>query len=181
MGYLWSQMPKDTTTQNYVRADYADGYLNKTFWLGLGRSETDWTYDSNPPDATVGTNAVEVLGYKKISYQTLCVPDPNGSLFWRSLRFKPVTSRNRLQKTNGVYPRWLYLRTTITTSELPTNKYFRQIFLYTDLVPKAAYTANEALLPSQVEDPGNLFYIENISKMYRLSNSIEEISFIFEF
>jgi len=149
--------------------------------VGLGRSETGWDDDDNPPDATVSTQPVEVLGYKKVTFQKLAVPDLNGSLVWRNLKLREVEIADFAQKHNGMYPRWLYLRATITTTELPTSEYFRQVFIYTDLVPASGYSGFDELLPEQVEDPGNLFWIENIPQMWRLDNQIEDIAFLFEF
>jgi hypothetical protein len=182
MGWLLPQKDKDTTTQNYWRAVYARNFLQNDYWVGLGRKDTAWTYDDNPPDATVGTSPVEVLGYRQVQTKTLVVPDQeNGSITWRSLNLTRVTDADMLQKTLGVYPRWAFLECTITTSELTTGENFRQVFLYTDLTPHPNWDTYEYLTPAQVSDPGNLIYIENIPAIYRLENQIEVISFLLEF
>lgn len=181
-GWLWPTMPKDTTSFNYIRAKYARDFAGGTYWFCLGRKDTDWQNDDNPPDSTVGTRVYEVLGYRKANYQTICVPDQvNGTITWRNLKLLPVASSNMFRKFNGQFPRWALIQTTITTSELPTGKYFRQIALYQDLVPKAQWDSYEYLTPSQVESPGNLIYVTNLSEVFRLTNQIEEISVLLEF
>lgn len=182
MGWLLPQMDKDTTSQNYWRAVYARNFLQNDYWCALGRKDTAWGRPENPPDATVATPMVEVLGYRKVQKKRLVVPDQeHGSIIWRNLKLTKVEDKDMLKKTKGVYPRWALLTCTITTSELTTGGHFRQVGLYTDLVPMAAYDDYEYLTPAQVSDPGNLIYIENIEQIYRLSNQIEEISFLLEF
>lgn len=182
MGYLLPQMDRDMTSQNYWRAVYARNFLQNDYWCVLGRTTTAWQDDENPPDSTVGTRVYEVLGYRKVQNKRLVVPNPtSGDITWRSLKMTAVDDDDMLKKTQGVYPRWALLTCTITTSELPTGKYFRQVGVYQDLTPVAAYEDYDYLLPAQVSDPGNLIYIENISQVWRLTNQIEEISFLFEF
>lgn len=182
MAYLFPQKDKDSTTQNYWRAVYARNFLQNDFWVCLGRKDTDWGRPENPPDATVATPMVEVIGYRKVQKKRLVVPDPeHGAITWRHLKLTKVEDKDMLYKKKGVYARWALLTCTITTDELPTGGYFRQVGLYTDLVPVAAYDDYEYLTPNRVSDVGNLIYIENIEQIYRLSNQIEEISFLLEF
>lgn len=181
MGWLLPTKDKDTTSQNYWRAVYARSFVQNDYWVALGRKDTAWQFPENPPDATVSTRMYEVLGYRKVQDKRIVVPDPNGTITWRSLKLTAVDDSDMLQKTQGVYPRWALLTCTITTDELPTAEYFRQIGLYIDLTPLPAYDDYDYLTPARVSDPGTLIYIENIEQVYRLTNQIEEISFLLEF
>ena len=146
--------------------------LTEAYWISFGRRCMYFALLPPPRSRTFPFKSIAV-SRSYSNFRSVLSPG--------NLRFRSIDSADRLQKTLGVYPRWAFLRTTITTSELPTSEYFRQIFLYTDLVPTRKYSAYDYLTPSQVEDVGNLIWIENISQMYRLDNQIEEISLVFEF
>jgi hypothetical protein len=57
--------------------------------------------------------------------------------------------------------RRLYLRTVINPASGQPGKDFRQIGIFSGLVPAAGYEANDWLLPEHIDDYGMLEYLDN--------------------
>lgn len=82
-----------TTVRGHV-SRALDFFERDDIYMGIGRS-TPWTNEANPPaPSTDATELEEVIGYKKLEYCYLVVPDNvNGTISYRDTKWRIVTPK----------------------------------------------------------------------------------------
>lgn len=163
------------------RVEEAIDLKNKTLWMCFCRTETAWpttltTDDDNPP-SPLPTDAEddEPYLYVKSEYKTLCRPvtlevfeatDP-------LLRVAIGSGRPDVAPVYYVYEssdatayensaRWVYMRARLDVAAgIHPPGVFRQIKVYSGLIPAAGEGAATWLLPDHVEDRGKMRWIRN--------------------
>lgn len=138
----------------------------------------DIDYDLNPPVPKNTDVLIEPLGYKRVEFKSLVVPDNNGSLLYRNEHWSSVTEADAV--TKGA--RWVYLEAELNYDELPTTEAYRQVGIYTGLTPISTISPNQyVLLPNQVKTLGMLEVLDDRKPVYRDNDVREILKIILEF
>lgn len=166
-----------------------DFYNKDSIYFCIGKT-SKWTaddiedfnesidYDKNPPLPTNKSDMSEVIGYKRAEFKSLVVQDDNGSLEYRGTKWRAVKPEDAA--TEGA--RWVFISTGLTYNELPADEPYRKIGVYTGLVPEdGVSSAQYALLPTEVKDPGLLEVIDFRKPIYRDTDVRERIKLVLEF
>lgn len=166
-----------------------DFFHKDSIYMAIGKS-TPWNketvkdfdserdYDALPPAPANTDEFLEVIGYKKTEYRALVVQDDDGTLEYRGYKWKIVPEDEALEKG----ARWVYLSTTLTYNELPTDRPYRQVGVYTNTKLAEDTDPNKYnLLPEEVEDAGVLEVLDNRKPVYRDNDVRETIKLVLEF
>jgi hypothetical protein len=132
---------------------------NSDFWFAWGR-QTAWPDDSLPPIPTPGgsTDIDTPLVFKKPALVSLCRPVNSGEDFtYRGQKYQYVADNNAIADGG----RFVYLRGRLDPTDGDPVGTFRQIAVFSDLVPNAGYESANKLLPAQVDSHGQLVYLSN--------------------
>ena len=166
-----------------------DFYNKDDIYFAIGKS-TPWSasdidnfdttrdYENNPPVPKNTDDMKEIVGFKKAEFKAMVVQDDNGSLEYRGVNWRIVSPTDAV--TEGA--RWVYISTELSYDELPTNKPYRQVGIYTGLKKAGSVQGNVYnLLPNQVSDKGLLEVIDFRKPVYRDSDVREKLKIILEF
>ena len=135
-------------------------------------------YNLNPPSPAITDDMLEIIGYKKVEFRAMVVQDDEGTLIYRNTNWRIVMPDQAVAEG----ARWVYISTTLSYSELPTDKPYRQVGVYTGLVPKPDIPESQyTLLPEEVEDQGILEVLDHRKPVYRDSDIREFIKLVIEF
>ena len=127
-----------------------------TFWVGFGRT-TAWDDEETPPDVTFSEDAIEEpFLYVKATYTSCCKPAETGDIEVAGQQYSFVADEDVLDEL--AY--FMYALVELDYTEM-THGTFRQVGLFTNLVPQAGYENNLWLAAANVDDPGILRYICN--------------------
>ena len=175
-----------TTIRGHV-SRAIDFFKKENVYIGLGKT-TPWqdsdrttatparsrVNEDNPPIPVPTGTLTEVFGYKKIDQKLLVIPDPNGTIRYRSKMFRQVTEQEAYQ-LGAIY---VYLSVEIDPTDFASNLTYRQLGIYSGL---RATTTNKVLTPADVSSEGLLEIIDYRKPQYRETDQKEKISFIIEF
>ena len=166
-----------------------DFYNKEDIYFAIGKS-TPWgvsdidnfdasrDYENNPPVPKNTDDMKEIVGFKKAEFKAMVVQDDNGSLEYRGVNWRIVSPTDAV--TEGA--RWVYISTELSYDELPTDKPYRQVGIYTGLKKSSSVQGNVYnLLPNQVTDKGLLEVIDFRKPVYRDSDVREKLKIILEF
>ena len=157
---------------------FAIGKSNKWTATDLDNFDPARDYDSNPPVPKNTDEMKELIGFKKAEFKAIVMQDDTGSLEYRGLNWKIVNPTEA--STKGA--RWVYVSTDLSYDELPTDKPYREVGIYTGLKKKASIPDNQYnLLPNQVDDVGLLEVIDMRKPVFRDTDVREKIKIILEF
>jgi hypothetical protein len=132
--------------------------LSSPLWICVGRT-TPWPQENNPPTASPTTTHIdEPVLYKRCEVATFVVEDENGEYTVNGVKYRPVSNgyaRNNLVTT-------ILIRAIIYDNDLSEEISFRQVGLYSKLIPTPGNESKTKLLPSEVQDPGFLEWFSNL-------------------
>ena len=136
-------------------------------------------YDANPPLPSNTDPFLEPIAYKYVQSRFMVVPDEdNGTLEYRGTKWRIVDPSDAI--TEGA--RWVYITSILEYSEMPTDKAYRQVGVFTGLVRAPGVDPSiYVLLPAQVADPGILEVLDNRKPVYRDADVKEQIKLVLEF
>ena len=149
-----------------------------SFYFAIGKS-SEWMDDSNPPvEAEDTTELFEVIGFRKADRVSFVVPDDeNGTIEYLGSKYREVSASDAEQEG----AKWIWFSTTVSYEELPTG-WYRQIGLYQGLTRQSTVdTGKYNLLPSEVQDNGDLLAFANRQPCNRLADQKETFNIIIEF
>jgi hypothetical protein len=158
---------------------FAIGKYNKWDETTVHDYDPERDYDVDPPIPANTDPFLEPIAYKKVQSKFMVVPDEeNGTLEYRGTKWRIVLPENAADEG----ARWVYITSIMEYSEMPTDKPYRQVGVYTGLVraggvPPELYV----LLPEQVEDPGILEILDDRKPVYRDADVKEQIKLVLEF
>ncbi len=158
---------------NNAHVSNAIRLLNKrnSMYLAIGRSNTAWSNENNPPAETATTTDItELVGMKKCETVSLARKlGANEVATGQVVEFegeKWVLVNEVDAYEEGAY--YLYIRTSLRGAELPLGTY-RQVAIYTDVELQSGVTTN-AVLPSEIANTGVMQFYANRSPMTRTSD-----------
>ncbi len=152
-------MPNSSTIPKIGATSRVKDFLqHDDIWICLGRT-TPWDNDDDPPQVSGETTAIEEpIIYKKITekYYVKEVPG-NGDYYIEGRWFSIITEEEaRASKADT-----LVLAVTISDQDVSDNVTFRQIGIYSRLVPASGHENDTILTPEHVSDPGWLEWYSN--------------------
>jgi hypothetical protein len=149
---------------------------NEVFWFVVGRTQTPWDDEKNPPAESVDVvSLTEVGGLQKAQTVSLCYPDPDGEIEFRGQRYRLVSDEHAYDYDS----RFLYCSTLLKFDEFPLVT-FRQFGICVGVVPKAGYENNTVLTPDQVQDYGKLIGYVNHPPIIRTAGSKNLLEIVIE-
>lgn len=149
-------------------------------WIGIGRT-SPWSGESAadfvPPLPSIeATSLDELIGMAKVYTKTCVVPDASGTIVYRDSTWRTVSQANAIaQKAH-----WVYIEASINFDDLPATAY-RQIGVFSRVVPKSGYEQATILLPSQIQSTGILEILDQRKVVTRNEDSRDVFSMIIEF
>jgi hypothetical protein len=140
-------------------------------------SERD--YEQNPPEPKNTDTILDILGYKKVEFCSLVVPDnAAGTLEYRGTKWRIVNKEQAYSEG----ARWVYLSVELTYDELPVTVPYRQVGVHTGVQLREDVNPSKyAVLPEEVDDNGILEILDNRKPVYRDADVREKIKIILEF
>jgi len=167
-------------TTNYSKIHNGIRFKNQTLWMAIGRT-TPWTNESSPPAETSTTTSIdEIKGFVKITNKSMVYEVSSGEdIVVLGNKYK-FSSDNDAYSNNA---KFVYLKGEILNSyfiETPFFKY-RQIGIYSNLVPVTGHEGDLYLDPSNVSDAGILEYYSNEQPIERRNDRKDVFEFILEF
>jgi hypothetical protein len=149
---------------------------NEVFWFVVGRTQTPWVNELNPPPESVDTRFLtEIGGLQKAQTVSLCYPDPNGTIEFRGQRYSLVSD----EQVYDYDSRYLYCATVLKFDEFPVVT-FRQFGLHVGVVPVAGKEHKTVLLPDEVAYWGKLIGYVNHPPVIRTPRSKNLLEIVIE-
>lgn len=119
----------------------------------------------------------EPLGYKKATAR-LVTPDPNGALRTYDTRWRVLDEA----EARTLLSPYVYINASFDYDELPIDVEYRQLAVYSGLVPEGSVAPGQvALLPGEVQDPGILEYLYNDRPALRSINEVDVFDLVMTF
>jgi len=154
-------VPNYKTITKLGSVSRAKDFLQNPFWVCIGRT-TPWDEnEDNPPEAIITTVAIdEPILYKHLTQKYHVQPvTVEGDFYIDGQWYKVITED---EARDNLIP-YVLLTNTITYNDIGDDTItFRQIGVYSRLIPKEGYENHELLTPDQVEDPGWLEWYANL-------------------
>lgn len=133
-------------------------------------SDDAWT-DTPPAANPKHTKLYNEVGRRKAVTKRYVVPNANGDI---------DTGDGNRYSYSDTPTRWVYLQVAYALTDAADQTIY-QLGVFVGTVPVAGQENNNYLLPNQVQDPGTLFSLSNISPIYRnaATREIREIVITF--
>lgn len=153
-------MPENAAAQYEGRVERA--LLAKehcTFWVAIGRTDTEWTDEEDPPTVSPGTADLdEPLVYVKAQSVHLCVIDLSAyDVQVAGVGYRFVNDVDAYTES----ARFLYVAATLDADAGMPAEAYRQKAVYSNLVPVAGHDSDAWLAPENVDDTGPIWVLAN--------------------
>lgn len=151
---------------------------NSVFWVCIGRT-TAWADEENPPDPSPSASAVEEpIVYVKPTTVSLCKTVSTGEdVTHLGTKYAFVADVDAIDEG----ARFLYMLTRFDPTSGQPYDTFRQVGLYSDLVPASDHENDSWVAPAHVSDEGLLEYLDNDVATIMTSTRLEVIEIMIEF
>lgn len=148
-------------------------------YIGLGRT-SPWEGENEegfvPPEPDLNTeNLDELVGLKKADRVSLVIPDEYGDIEYAKIKFKTLSKDEALRAK----ARWVLIESTIHFEELPPVAY-RQIGVFSRVLPIDGKEKNKTLMPKDIKDIGILEVLANRKVTTRQSDANETYFMVIE-
>jgi len=149
-----------------------------TYWVAVGKT-TAWDDELAPPSPEAGlTDIEEHIVFVKAELVSLCrFVNSQEDVMIRGRRYRYVEDSNALTELG----RFIYIKARFDPSIGQPYGIFRQMGVFSNLVPAAGHTDDLWLDPDDVEDTGVLEYVENTAPIVMSLEREEIVQVIFEF
>jgi hypothetical protein len=151
---------------------------NVTLWIGIGRT-TEWSNEALAPDPDpTATTITEPIVYIKASLVSLCVPVSSDEDFIHlGTKYQYIIDDDAIINN----ARFLYITASFDPSAGQPYGNFRQVGVFSDLVPADGYESESWLEPTHVDSIGILEYLDNDTVTTMAQNRKEQVEIIIEF
>ena len=152
--------------------------MSSTYWVAIGRT-TAWDDEENPPDPSPNdTGVTEPIIYVTPTTVSLCKVVTSGEdITHLGTKYEFVADEDAI--TEGA--RFLYLLARFDPTSGQPYDTFRQVGLYSNLVPASGHESDSWLAPANVSDAGLLEYIDNDVATIMTETRLEVIEIMIEF
>ncbi len=153
------------------------GIITANTFVGVGRT-TPWADEENPPaPSSTTTTLEELIIYKRPNRLTFVTNDDNGEITILGEKYRALT----LDEARNLQAQQVLIQITLSTVDFGGPANYRQIGVFTYVVPTAGNESKSILLPSEIEDPGIIIHITNRSPYYCYTNHGETINLLVAF
>lgn len=153
------------------------GIITANTFVGVGRT-TPWADEEDPPAPSLtDTTLEELIIYKRPNRLTFVINDSNGDITILGGKYRALT----LEEARNLQAQQVLIQTTFSTADFGGPADYRQIGVFTYVVPTAGNENKSILLPSEIEDPGIIIHITNRSPYYCYTNHGETINLLVAF
>ena len=151
---------------------------NSTFWVAVART-TIWPNEQSPPSPSPGVTSIdEPICFVKADNVRLCkLVNSGGDINHLGQAYQFVDDTNAISEM----ARFLYLHAEFHPAQGQPYGSFRQIAVFSGLVPKAGYESDLWLAPTNVQNPGVLEYLDNDVVTVMSLTKYEVVPIIIEF
>lgn len=153
------------------------GIITANTFVGVGRT-TPWEDEEDPPAPSLtDTTLEELIIYKRPNRLTFVTNDDNGEITILGGKYRALT----LEEARDLQAQQVLIQTTFSTADFGGPADYRQIGVFTYVVPTAGNESKSILLPSEIEDPGLIIHLTNRSPYYCYANHGETINLLIAF
>ncbi len=151
---------------------------NSVYWVGIGRT-TPWTDEQAPPDPQPGLAALEEpILYVKPTKVTLCrVVSSGEDITHLGTKYAFVSDEEAINQS----ARFMYIFARFDPTAGQPYENFRQIALFSNLVPGPGHEGDSWLAPENVADEGLLEFIAHDIVTVMTSARLEVVEALLEF
>ena len=151
---------------------------NSTYWVAIGRT-TAWDDEEVPPDPSPSASAItEPIVYVTPTTVSLCKVVTSGEdITHLGTKYELVDDVDAI--TEGA--RYLYIMARFDPTSGQPYDTFRQVALYSNLVPASGHESDNWLEPANVSDEGLLEYLDNDVATIMTTTRLEVIEIMIEF
>jgi hypothetical protein len=153
-------VPNYKTITRLGSVSRAKDFLENQFWICLGRT-TPWNQTDTPPEASTNTTTIdEPILYKRITQAYFVKPvASNGDFYIEGTWYDIITEAQARSELIS----YVILVASISYEDIGDDSIsFRQVGIFSRLVPKEGYEEYTILTPDQVDDPGWLEWYANL-------------------
>jgi len=174
-------VPNISIIPNRSKVSRAYDFYHNTLWVGLGRT-TPWTDEGNPPTPSQDVQVLdEPIIYKKTSVVTFVIEDEEGAIaVYRGselVHFRAISPEEAVAQNISS----IFIECQFLPEEVADTVTYRQVGIFSHLVPAEGYEANDILAPENVDDVGFLEWISHQEPVYIQPNQINTIQVIITF
>lgn len=151
---------------------------NSTFWVSIGRT-TVWTDEKNPPDPSPSATAIEEpIVYVKPTTVSLCKVVTSGEdVTHLGTKYQFVADEDAIDQS----ARFLYMLARFDPTSGQPYDTFRQVAMYSNLVPTSGHEGDSWVAPENVSSEGLLEYLDNDVATIMTDTRLEVIEIMIEF
>lgn len=151
---------------------------NSTYWVSIGRT-TAWDDEDNPPDPSPSAAAIEEpIIYVAPTQVSLCKVVTSGEdVTHLGTKYEFVADLDAIDEG----ARYLYLLARFDPTSGQPYDTFRQVALYSNLVPGTGHESDSWLAPANVSSAGLLEYLDNDVATIMTDTRLEVIEIMIEF
>lgn len=178
-----------TTIRGHV-ARALDFYSKTSVYVGIGKS-SEWSEDDRteltpegtlvsddfPPIPMADNDLKEFIAMKKVDNKFLVYPSEDGELGYRGTKWAIATPESAVE----LGARWVYISTKLSYNDVSTDIDYRQVGVYSNVVPKESGETKYVLFPSDIDGMGLLEVLDNRKPIYREPDQQETLTFLIEF
>jgi len=151
---------------------------NSTYWVAIGRT-TAWDNEKNPPDPSPTASTIEEpVVYVTPTQVTLCkVVSTGEDVTHLGTKYEFVDDVDAIDEG----ARFLYMLARFDPTSGQPYDTFRQVALFSNLVPATGHESDSWLAPANVSDEGLLEYLDNDVATIMTDTRLEVIEIMIEF
>lgn len=152
------------------RSAVATAILAQPIHLAWGNGDIAW--DATPaPETPATSQLLAEVGRRKVTQALYCKPDPAGEL---------VVTEGRFTVSNTP-TKYLYLRFAFDFTDA-SDQTIRELAVFIGTIAKSTVPlGQDYLLPSDIEDHGQLLVLEHIQKLVRSPQIRQQFEFVVQF
>lgn len=152
------------------RAAVATAIKAQEIHLAWGEGLVDW--DVTPPTESTTTSALLMeVGRRKVTQALFCLPSPTGEI---------VVSEGRFT-VSATPTKYLYLRFAFDFEDSPAAV-LRELGIFIGtVVDPSVPVGQDYVVPSELNDPGQLLALEYIDKLQRSPQIRQQFEFVVQF
>ena len=151
---------------------------NSTYWISIGRT-TAWDDEENPPDPSPSASTIEepIIYVTPTTVSLAKVVTSGEDITHLGTKYEFVADGNAIAEG----ARYLYLLARFDPTSGQPYDTFRQVALFSNLVPASGHESDSWLAPANVSSEGLLEYLDNDVSTIMTETRLEVIEIMIEF
>lgn len=152
--------------------------MSSTYWISIGRT-TAWDDEENPPDPSPSASTIEepIIYVTPTTVSLAKVVTSGEDITHLGTKYEFVADGNAIAEG----ARYLYLLARFDPTSGQPYDTFRQVALFSNLVPASGHESDSWLAPANVSSEGLLEYLDNDVSTIMTETRLEVIEIMIEF